>query len=921
MKDFCCAKFLSVLLFFTLSLFGALTDKSAMVYYGKNISYPTVGIHDYIIVQPELTNTKTHGFSLYKDKIYAYVSIGEIHQGVKEYKDINSSWVLTKNEAWKSEVLDIKNEAYQNYLLEKMISAAVQEGFENFFFDTLDSYHLACTTQEQREAYKKALVSFIKKFHEHYPTAKLILNRGFELIDAVHPYVEAVLFESYYRGVGGEKLAYAEVSDNARAWLDIQLKKVKSYNIPIISVEYLEPKKISHSTELIEKIKSKGMIPYVGNRELDMYGLSSKNALKREIFTLIDESVEDRISLSSHRQGALIYEYLGYIQKLHDINKGLPKINEMRHYAGVVIWLSKDVKSPEKFMKWIRELISADIKVAFVNQFGVGAEYEMLKPLDLNVTRTTSSNIEVLLKDKMMSFEIEPSLSVLYEEIHSKNVKPLLVYKNNDGFFSEHAAITAWGGYAISESYMTQMNEEELWVINPFAFFKEALRLETLIVPDTTTENGKRLLFTHIDGDGIMNRVEGHSEKFSGEIILEDILKVYKIPHSVSVIGAEINPEGLYPELSDKLTSIVKDIYNLENVEGATHTFTHPFKWGEIKNGTLDPQYRLKVKDYNFSLEREISQSLDEINNNLTSEHKALANTVYWTGDCIPRENALDYVYSHKILNINGGATLVTKLKPWISYVAPMGVERGEYYQVFTGAQNENVYTNDWLGPFWGFKKVVQTFELTNSPRRFKPIDIYYHFYSGSKMASMKALQYVFDWAIQQDVMPIFTSEYIPKVMDYYTVSMANEGDEWLVEGMKDLKTLRIEETNASVDFLKSPSVLGIKHFENHTYISLDNSTKHLLREDKKREAKDTTYLISSNAKLTNYLYEKNLKSMQFDGHVDLKLNFHISKECKLTSSPEATKETLTQESILLEYEGVKSAKIEVDCRQEGVEQ
>jgi hypothetical protein len=59
---------------------------------------------------------------------------------------------------------------------------------------------------------------------------------------------------------------------------------------------------------------------------------------------------------------------------------------------------------------------------------------------------------------------------------------------------------------------------------------------------------------------------------------------------------------------------------------------------------------------------------------------------------------------------------------------------------------------------------------------------------------------------------------------------------------------------------------------------------------------------------------------MQFEGHVDLKLNFHLSKGCNVIATPKATKESLTQESLVLEYEGVKSAEIEIVCTEKGGE-
>ena len=908
-----------ILLLFSIltTLNASLNDKSAMVYYGHNISYPIVGLHDYIIVQPSHINVHTHGFKVYKDKMYAYVSIGEIDTTIKEYKQIDKEWILTENSAWGSKVLDLKNRDYINFLFDVMIEPKMKMGFKNFFFDTLDSYQLVAQNAKDMLASEEALIAFINEFHQRYPDAKLIVNRGFEIIDKIHDSLEAVLFESYYRGVGGEKLAYKKVSAIDREWLDYHIDKIKSYNLDVISVDYLAQKDMNQSTKVVQQIQKRGMIPYIANRDLNIYGISSKNAIKREVFTLIDTRKHDKILSSAHKNGAVALEYLGYIQKLHSISNGLPKMDLMRNYAGVIIWLDDFYESPLKLVKWVQELQNNEIKVVFANHFGISYKSPELSLLGINIVNSVKYKKGVIAQDDIISYEIEPSLSVSYMQIQSKHVKPLLSYEFQDGNSSTPAAITSWGGYAVEEAFMTGINKDSLWVIDPFKFFAKALRLKNLVVPDPTTENGKRLFFTHVDGDGIMNRVEGHSEKFSGEIILEDILKKYKVPHSVSLIGAEIDKDGLYPELSDKLISIAKEMYSLDNVEGATHTFTHPFKWGKIVDGHLAKEYRLKVKDYDFSLKRELSDTLTYLNERIMPQEKAKekpANCVFWSGDCMPRENALGYVYEHNILNINGGDTLITKNKPWLSFVDPLGVERGDYYQVYTGAQNENVFTNDWLGPFWGFKSVVQTFEMTDSPKRLKPIDIYYHIYSGSKMASMKALHFVFDWALQQDIMPIYTSEYIPKVMDFYSASIARDDNEWLVDGMVDLKTVRVEKENYGVDFDNSKSVIGVKHFQTHTYLSLDNSKQHIFSIDNSNKYKNSPYLVSSNAKLNSFEKTESSQNLAFKGYIDLKLNFNLPEECRLTSTPQESKRILLNDSVHLEYKDVREAAVKILC-------
>jgi hypothetical protein len=102
-----------------------------------------------------------------------------------------------------------------------------------------------------------------------------------------------------------------------------------------------------------------------------------------------------------------------------------------------------------------------------------------------------------------------------------------------------------------------------------------------------------------------------------------------------------------------------------------------------------------------------------------------------------------------------------------------MGRPIRDQYQVYAPIQNEMVFTNEWRGPYYGFREVISSFQLTELPRRLKPINIYFHFYSGSKIGSLKALRQVFDWALSQDVVSVYASEYIRKVADFQDLTLA----------------------------------------------------------------------------------------------------------------------------------------------------
>ncbi len=162
---------------------------------------------------------------------------------------------------------------------------------------------------------------------------------------------------------------------------------------------------------------------------------------------------------------------------------------------------------------------------------------------------------------------------------------------------------------------------------------------------------------------------------------------------------------------------------------------------------------RLAIPGYVFSLEREVDGSVAYINQRLAPPGKP-ARVFLWSGDALPPEEAIERTDALGLENLNGddaeepGPRLALSQVP--SFVRPVGRRT----QIYAPAQNENVYTNLWHGPFYGFRRVVDYFRFTDSPRRLKPIGIYYHFYSGTKAAAIKALHEVYGWALQQETFP-----------------------------------------------------------------------------------------------------------------------------------------------------------------------
>ncbi|WP_457642048.1 endo alpha-1,4 polygalactosaminidase [Persephonella sp.] len=872
MRRLCFSKIIYSLIYFVTLVYGRELPGSVCFYYDSNPPQELFYLCDWLILDPGFQIKKT-GYS----KIFAYVSIGEGESYREYFNELKKEWILGENKYWKTKILDIRDEDLQDFLIEKVFKNL--KDYDGFFLDTLDSYRLVLKDKGSIFEYENALVEFIKKLKENFPEKKILINRGFEIINRVKDFIDGVAAESLYYGLDLSTMNYTEVPEENRKWLIDELKKIEDMGLPVVVIDYLPPREKTKAFEVAQKIKKEGFIPWITDKDIKTLGTSYFQFIPRKVLLLYDGTVCKQIEFCNvHRLASLIFEYLGYVPVLKDVTDPLPEEVLVDRYAGIVVWLQKDiVRNYQEFYNWILKKIKEGNKVVFVESFGFPLEEKYLKPLGIEVMSNKSSPfdiVKIVSKDNIFGFEADPSVEYSYKLLHPEKGKALLVIENSEHQRFVPAAVTKWGGY-ITNGVALRTEMEDVWSVNPFEFFKITLRLPEIPAPDTTTENGRRILFVHIDGDGFIERTEWNRDLFASEVIRDQIIKVFKLPHTVSVIEGEIAPWGLYPDISSKLENIARSIFRLENVEPASHSYSHPFKWGYLYRGIMKENYSLPIKNYRFNLEREIEGSVRYIQDRLLPEDKKVK-IFQWTGDCMPPPEGVKLTYDLGLLNINGGDTIITNKNPWLSYVSPMGIDKNGYFQVYAAVQNENIYTDNWKGPFYGYQNVIQTFKLTEKPRRLKPINIYYHFYSGSKIASLKALKKVYSWALSQEVTPLYTSQWIEKVLDFRKIAVGFDGKGWLIAGDGKLKTVRFDR-KVYPSVKKSSGVVGYKAENNRTYIHLDGSGRYYLTFNEKEKF---PYLYDFNGFIKSYNRSDNSFRILAESYLPAHIRFDVPDNC-----------------------------------------
>ncbi|MET0962081.1 MAG: endo alpha-1,4 polygalactosaminidase [Noviherbaspirillum sp.] len=814
---------------------------SVAFYYGAQPPLAELQAFDIAVVEPDFVSEPRRHARAPADgghELYAYVSLGEVHPTRSYYAKLPAGSLRGSNAAWGSRVIDQTAPGWQAFFLDTIIAPLWQSGWRGFFLDTLDSYQLFAGTDAERAAQQDAMVAILREFKRRYPDGKLMINRGFELLPRIAPLVSALAAESLRQGYDAAANAYRPVPQADRDWLGERMREARDqYRLPVVAIDYVDPsahgaRELARATAA--RIRADGFIPWVADGGLTSLGVGNVELLPRTVLVLVSGAGNDLHLSEAQRFLGIQLNHLGLRYELIDMSSmPLPQGILAGRYAGIVSWI-RSGEQHAALGPWLARRTGEGMRVAIFNALGFAPDPALLQTLGLNAQPPAApGQLKIQSSDAaLIGFEAQPlpdrSALVPLRIAEGAPGRSLLRLADVRGNSFDAAAITAWGGYVLAPFAIQDVPgaDFERWVVQPLAFLREALALGELPAPDVTTEGGRRMLMVHVDGDGFASRAELPGAPYASEVMEKQFIDRYRLPSTVSVIEGELSASGMYPQASKALEAIARRIYAQPQVEAASHSYSHPFNWAAALKDT-GPRNRLNLPGYTLNLAREVRGSMDYVNRLLPAGKTA--SVFLWSGDCVPPAEAIAETARAGFLNMNGGDTTSTRSTNSWTAIAAQGIRKEGWYQVYAPHQNENVYTNDWTGPFYGFERVIETFELTGAPHRFKPIDIYYHVYSASKPASIAALHRVYQWADAQPTSRVFGSQYIRKVMDFEATTIARDhaSGELVVRTGADLRTLRLPAA-APLPALADKGIAGFTPGPAATYLTLSTAETRL---------------------------------------------------------------------------------------------
>jgi hypothetical protein len=712
----------------------------------------------------------------------------------------------------------------------------------------------------------------------------------------------------------------------------------------------------------------------------------AETPLPRTVFVLYD-SKEDPAArnTAAHRFAEMPLNYLGFTLEYYDANQKLPEFRP--DVKAVLTWFESgaQVNDSEALITWLNAAIDEGKKLIIIGEVGANEKYRktlegqdkirrLLRRVgveDNNGWFNITYRAEVVEQDyRITGFERKFGGSLppyYYTTTYGKDARSHLKIKNyttENTIIVSDLIITHPNGAYIADGYAKfeiikddSGTRIQQWYIDPFTFFADLLDAHHTPRPDVSTINGRRIFYSHMDGDGWNNlsEVDGYNQRktLSSDVLRQEIFARYShIPFSVSIIVNELE-EGCYGVPGSK--EVAQRIFELPNVEPTSHTYSHPLYWGYFADGDPAKERRflklypprpesarsiysalynlvtpdqdgwdsveekarpeanrwlmpkkeptvvtdkdVEQSDYEtprsyacspFDIKQEIQGSIEYVRK-LAPPGKQVK-LIQWSGNTSPYEEAIRLAREVNVLNINGGDTRLDREYPSYAYVAPIGVQVGKERQIYSSNSNENTYTNLWTDRFFGFQFLTRTARNTETPRRLMPFNVYFHTYSGSKKPSLEAIKTNLDYALAQDIIPVFTSDYAQLANDFYRTGLIEMGpSQWRVENRGTLNTIRFDEaTLATVDWIKSQGVVGQRHLHGSLYVALDAAVEKPVIALNQLEALDfpvkatRPYLIRSRWKIKDLHYFNNLLTFAAEGFGSSGMEWYWPEEAKL---------------------------------------
>lgn len=616
---------------------------------------------------------------------------------------------------------------------------------------------------------------------------------------------------------------------------------------------------------------------------------AAPESLRREVILLVgSQTARDSQGESVHNAVETVLNHLGLVARYHDVERGLPEAGLSRRALGVISLVDGDrMPHARRYADWFAERLKSRQKVALLSGLGITQDSvtgeavpeetwkNVLQGLGMQVNLDFLGDPRAIaLAERHAATRFEDGWNEpirIYRQaksLDSRNTVFVTLKRQDTGETSDVGMVGPQGALVLHRDYLMHVNPVShrlRWKVDPFWLLSRTFDLDGKPRLDTTTVNGRRIFYAHIDGDGFANVAPKPGRPYAAEVVRDEVLAKTSLPTTVSVIAGEILGKPT-------LEAIARSIFRMPNVRAASHSSSHPHNWetGAITtNSIADANEHAAAARYaTLSPTHEIDGSVNAIATLLPAGRRV--ELMLWSGQTNPTEPFLQRTAALGIPNMNGGDAILNRHSPSYANLSPLGRQVGPYLQVYTSAANENLFSNLWTGPFDGQLAARDLFTFNGSPRRMAPVNIYYHFYAAERLGGLNALKTLYRWAESQPLAALHAAQYARIVEGFHGGSLTRLApDTWRISGTGPLRTVRFDDESRMPDLARSTGVAGFTHANGALYVHLTASEAVVTLTE---SPPARPYLKEAGAPLETWRQEGNRLVARFDANAPLEV-------------------------------------------------
>ena len=603
------------------------------VYYGADA--PSEAFAEYrMVVFDSDRHPDIEPIAARRTQVLGYLSIGEVHRTRSYFAEVEREGLLVyENPTWPGAfAVDVRDTRWRKRIVDELVPAILARGFQGVFLDTADT----AIDLERRDRAKfagatLATIELIKAIRNRHPQIAIVLNRGYEILPAVEGAIDMVLAEIARHRVGFPEQeaphgACRRTSSTGRPACRCASAHAQAARTGARILDAGRRPEDQGDLRAGPRARLRALCRDGGPRSrgagtamkrfailfLCLAGLLAPTRVdaqvqSRRVFVLWDSSVTTRWRETfAHLMLEMPLNRLGYVVEPVDVAKPMPSASAFEGAHAVVSWLEADTVPDARAAFGFIEAATArglrfvqlgdaaflrgrdgapSVSIAEGNRVFARAGFRLVD----DFVRLTF-DVEVLRKESALVEYERPLDRVLppypvWRPLDARTRSLLVLRRRGQPDTESHVVMLAPGGGLASFGY-SHFFEPELrrrqWRIDPFEFLAAALGAGGGPVPDVTTLVGRRIFFSHVDGDGWRNVTEivpwRRSRKLSSEVILDEVLKRYPdLPVTIGPVVADLHPEWCG---SDETRAIARQMFALQHVEAGSHTWTHPLDWG-----------------------------------------------------------------------------------------------------------------------------------------------------------------------------------------------------------------------------------------------------------------------------------------------------------------------------------------------------